>query len=40
MLSGSEPDFIPNDNYGILIPINEDYGRDILQDVRNSYDNK
>jgi hypothetical protein len=38
--SGSEPDFIQNDIYEDHVPVNEDYECDIVQEIRNSYDNK
>ena len=38
--SGSEPDFIQNDNYGIHIPVHDDYECDVIQELRNSYDSK
>jgi endonuclease/exonuclease/phosphatase family metal-dependent hydrolase len=38
--SGSEPYFIQNDSYGDHVPVNEDYECDIVQEKRNSYDNK
>ena len=38
--SGSEPDFIQNDSYEDHVPVNEDYECDIVQEIRNSYDNK
>ena len=38
--SDSEPDFIQNNSYGDHVPVNEDYECDIIQEKRNSYDNK
>jgi hypothetical protein len=39
-MSGWEPDFIQNDSYEDHVPVNEDYECDIVQEIRNSYDNK
>ena len=38
--SRSEPDFIQHDSYEDHVPVNEDYEYDIVQEIRNSYDNK
>jgi hypothetical protein len=32
--SGSEPDFIQNDNYDIYVPVNDDYVYDLVQEKR------
>ena len=37
---GSEPYFIQNDSYEDHVQVNEDYECDIVQEIRNSYDNK
>ena len=35
--SGSEPDFIQNDNYDIYVPVNDDYAiNDLIQEKRQS----
>jgi hypothetical protein len=38
--SGSEPDFIQNDNYDIYVPVNDDYVYDLVQEKRQSQDDK
>jgi len=38
--SGSEPDFIQNDNYDIYVPVNDDYAYDLIQEKRQSQDDK
>ena len=37
---GSEPDFIQNDNYDIYVPVNDDYAYDLVQEKRQSQDDK
>jgi hypothetical protein len=36
----TKTDFIQNDSYEDHVPVNEDYECDIVQEIRNSYDNK
>lgn len=38
--SGSEPDFIQNDNDDIYVPVNDDYAYDLIQEKRLSRDDK